>query len=343
MAQAFDVGSLEFSGEPHRLAEEVFYESNYLGVGSFSASNNILAYSVRTQQEIAQLAWVDRQGRQLESIGEIASYGQIALSPDETRLIAEVKSATGEYDLWSLDLSRQGVSSRITFTPTSERDPVWSPDGLDIIFSSSPAGRADLYRLTLGQDKESVLLVESEDMRSVPEDWSTDGRFIIYGVGPLGYSEIRVLPLADGEESFPVVQGAFDMDEPHFSPDGGWIAYESNESGQIEVYVQPFQEPGEKMRISNIGGNQPRWRGDGRELFYLAPDGTMMAVEMNPGTTMQAGIPKPLFQTGIPVQWGFDQYVVTSDGQRFLTVTPVASPESGEITVVTNWTAELDR
>jgi Tol biopolymer transport system component len=250
----------------------------------------------------------------------------------------------GTFDLWLLDLERQGISSRITFTSTSERDPVWSPDGHDIVFSWNPNGLADLYRMTLGQDTEAALLAESEDMRLIPEDWSRDGRFISYYVDVDGRDrELRVLPLADGEEPFAVVQGTFAMDEPHFSPDGGWIAYESRESGETEVYVQPFQKQGEKIRISTGGGSQPRWRGDGEELFYLAADGTMMGVQMSPGTTMQAGIPKALFATSVNFQRGLDQYAVASDGQRFLIITPIASPESGEIKVILNWTAELDQ
>ena len=240
IAQEFDVTRMELSGKPNRVAEGVFY-SAFSGAGAFAASENeILAYfgGGVTEWGIrggAQISWVDRQGRQLESIGNIAAYGQIALSPDETRIVAEVMTEEGTFDLWLLDLERQGISSRITFTSTSERDPVWSPDGHDIAFSWNPIGLADLYRMTLGQDTEAALLAESEDSRLIPEDWSSDGRFITYGEGSGSLRELRVLPLADGEESFPVVQGDFTMDEPHFSPNGEWIAYESGESGRTEV------------------------------------------------------------------------------------------------------------
>jgi Tol biopolymer transport system component len=345
MAQEFDATRMELSGKPNRVAEGVYYNA-FGGAGAFAASENeVLAYfgGGVTEWGIrggSQLAWVDRQGYQLESIGDIAAYAQIALSPDEGRLVAEVMTEEGTFDLWLLDLERQGISSRITFTSTNERDPVWSPDGHEIAFSWNPNGLADLYRMTLGQDTEAVLLAGSEEVRLIPEDWSRDGRFISYHAND---RELRVFPLADGEEPFAVVQGAFAMDEPHFSPDGGWIAYESRESGETEVYVQPFQKEGEKIRISTGGGVQPRWRGDGKELFYLAADGTMMGVQMSPGTTMQAGIPKALFPTSVNYQQGLDQYAVASDGQRFLIVTPMASPESGEITVVLNWTAELEQ
>jgi len=347
MAQEFDATRMELSGTPNRVAEGVRFNA-FSGAGAFAVSENeVLTYFGGGVTEwgirgAAQLAWVDREGHRLESIGDIAGYAQIALSPDERRLVAEVMTEEGTFDLWLLDLERQGISSRITFTSTNERDPVWSPDGHDIAFSWNPNGLADLYRMTLGQDTEPALLAESEDLRLIPEDWSRDGHYISYNVDG-SPAEIRVFPLAEGEESFAVVQGAFSMDEPHFSPDGGWIAYESNESGATEVYVQPFQKQGEKIRISTGGGSQARWRGDGKELFYLAADRRMMGVQMSLGTTMQAGIPKALFQTSVNYAQGLDQYAVASDGQRFLIITPMASPESGEITVVLNWTAELDQ
>ncbi len=138
-----------------------------------------------------------------------------------------------------------------------------------------------------------------------------------------------------------MVESSFNLDEPHFSPDGRWLAYISDETGQFEVYVQPFQGEGEKQRISMGGGGQPRWRGDGRELFYLALDGTMMAVEMNMGDTLEPAAPEILFQTGINTSPTTDQYAVTADGQRFLILTP-AEDQTAAITVVLNWTTEFE-
>jgi hypothetical protein len=176
------------------------------------------------------------------------------------------------------------------------------------------------------------------------EDWSDDGRFIVYQTAGAGSSNgIWALPLSGDREPILLVESPADLDEPQISPDGRWLAFNSEESGQFEVYVQPFQAKGEKLRISTGGGGQPRWRGDGRELFYLALDGTMMAVEMREGDTLRHAIPEPLFPTGITVDPTIDQYAVTSDGQRFLIQSPAQDGAPSSIVVVINWIEELKR
>jgi len=184
----------------------------------------------------------------------------------------------------------------------------------------------------------------ASDQPTYPEDWSTDGRFIVY-VSPIGGRGIWILPLSNDRKPFVFLEDPFMKDEPHFSPDGRWLAYYSNESGQAEVYVQPFPGPGERVRASTDGGSQPRWRKDGSELFYLALDGRLMAVAIKDGSAMELGVPKVLFQTPITaITRSIDQYAVTADGQRFVVLAPVGgdAPQS-PITVALNWTAGLEK
>jgi len=340
MAQPFDAQRLELTGEAVPIAEDVqFNPAN--GSTTFAASENgVLTYRTGSVQDV-QLTWTDRDGRKLGPVGEPGVYRQIALSPDEKRVAVDrIDPQTGGRDLWLLELSR-GIFSRLTSDPAMEMDPVWSPDGSQIVFASSRKGPRDLYRITLSSGQEELLL-ESRD-NSSPEDWSRDGQFIVYEANGTvgGWKGVSLLPLSGDRKPKPILDTSFRKDEMQISPDGRWIAYISDESGRWEVYVQPFQSPGEKLRLSTNGGGQPRWRKDGRELFYLALDGTMMAVPISAGVTISPGIPNSLFQTGITVNPVVDQFAVTGDGQRFLLAVPLefAPP----ISVVLNWTALLKK
>jgi Tol biopolymer transport system component len=336
VAQPFDAERLELTGEAVPVAEDV--QSNYAAVGgltAFAASQNgVLAYRTGGAQNV-QLTWTDRAGRKLGPVGEPGAYRQTALSPDGKRIAVETLSSQGRgRDLWLLDLSR-GISSRLTSDPANEENPVWSPDGSQIAFYSNRKGVPDLYRITLSTGQEEVLLESGE--AKYPEDWSKDGESLAY----LSQQKFWLLPLlGDGKPKL-ILDTAFLKDEPQISPDGRWLAYNSDELGRWEVYVQPLQAPGEKLRLSTNGGAQPRWRKDGRELFYLALDGTMMAVPITAGATLVPGIPKSLFQTGITVNPTIDQFAVTGDGQRFLLVLPLES--APPISVVLNWSAALPK
>ena len=325
-AQKLRVADLELVGEPTHIAQ---LGGNEQLPGFFSVSDNgVLAYTSSQERGRAQLTWFDREGVVLGSIGELDDYLQIALAPDESRVAASIRG-----DLWLLDLKRDGIATRITFNEEFDNGaPQWSPDGRQIVFTSRPT--RDLYRITVGDGSEPSLLLES-DHGLFANDWSSDGRLVSY----LDYRSDRyglwVLPLSGDQEPFPLTESSFLVDEAQFSPDVEWIAYNSDESGQFEVYVQSVRGSAEKVRVSTDGGSQPKWRGDGKELFYFSSDSTMMAVAMDLRAGVEPGIPQPLFNAGIPVIPFADQYRVTSDGQRFLVIVPIESPP---ITVVTNWT-----
>lgn len=233
-------------------------------------------------------------------------------------------------DIWTLELGRD-VFSRFTFDAVPEICPVWSPDGTRLLFSKPPteAGPFALFqKLTIGAGTEQLVLEAPFPEVLIAMDWSRDGRFVLYRSGGLKTGwDIWALPMPSASQPLQVVRTEFDERTGQLSPDVRWIAYESNESGRYEIYMQPFPGMGAKSLVSNGGGSQPRWRSDGRELFYVAPDGQLMAVPVRlPSTGQQFGLgtPTPLFVTRIQstVQGGSSyEYVVAPDGQRFLMAT----------------------
>jgi dipeptidyl aminopeptidase/acylaminoacyl peptidase len=337
-AQALDARQPALVGEPSVVAEGV-------DLGGFSASRTGSLAFVSSRTRTTEPTWFDRDGQRLRTIGEPGVYEQITLSPDGRRAAVQRRDPRLDTtDIWILDLTR-GVLSRFTFDPGSEFDPVWSPDGRRLAFSAEGQGkgRQTIFLRELGGSSAERLLPDPR--RAFPEDWSRDGRFILYGSGVGGDGGLWAVPLSGDRKSFPLVDGPYGSDEPQLSPDGHLLAYGSTESGQWEVYVQEFPGPGPKTRLSAEGGAQPRWRGDGRELFYLALDGTLMSVPFRPGTRSEPDVPRKLFSMPLTVTTtpGWDQYGVTADGQRFLVLAPVGDAAPFSITVVLNWAAGLDR
>jgi len=336
LARPFDANRVDFAGEPSLVAEAVDSRG-------FSASETDALAFTSSGPEIAQPTWFDRRGKLLGTIGEPGPYTQIALSPDGRQAAVErVDPGLETSDIWLLDLAR-GALSRFTFDPGREGDPVWSPDGRRLAFSADEGkGRWAIFQKELGGAAQERVLPQSAG-RAFAEAWSRDGRFLFYGAGIGGSEGLWAVPLLGDRKPFPVVQSPSYNDEPQLSPDGRFLAYISSESGQFEVYAQAFPGPGPKSRISTGGGGLPRWRADSRELFYLAPDGTLMAVDINAGATLEPGNPRKLFSTSLDVLPAFDQYAVTADGQRFLVLVPAGDAASSPITVVLNWTAGLKK
>jgi Tol biopolymer transport system component len=250
----------------------------------------------------------------------------------------------GQGSLWLIDLTR-GNRSRFTFSPATDNFPVWSPDGSRIVFSSNRTGPSILYQKPAGgTGNEEPLLQSGTD--NVPTDWSVDGRFLLYENGhPKTGSDLWVLPLWGEAKPFALLQTPFNEQQGQFSPDGQWVAYSSDKAGQREVYVRSFPDSGFELPISTGGGADPRWRRDGKELFYLAEDRKLMSVQIrNTAHRLEASVPRPLFETR--VRSVIDQrnhYCVTADGQRFLFATPTAESTVAPLTVVLNWAAELRR
>jgi eukaryotic-like serine/threonine-protein kinase len=365
LAQAFDERSLQAQGNPIPVAERV--GSLFLS-GLFSvAPGGVLAYSAGpTTLWLSQLSWFDRQGKKLGNAGQPGnySYADFALSPDGTRLAAakvDPRMGQGTTGIWLLDLLR-GVSTRLTFDLSPDSAPVWSPDGSRVAFSAYRAGGYGIHqKATNGAGKEQELIRPTGDPK-FPDDWSRDGRFLLYTErDPRTHGDLWVLPVAgNGTPSgtaTPFANTEFSEGQGRFSPNAHWIAYASDESGRSEIYIQPFPAPpngGSKTPISRDGGSQPRWRRDGKELFYVSPEGKLMAADVTEEPIFKASVPKTLFQvpvaqighpevndemgTGSLQVLGWD---VAPDGKRLLIDTATKSSES--VTVLLNWTAELKK
>jgi Tol biopolymer transport system component len=288
-----------------------------------------------------QLTWVDRAGNALGTVGEPGPYLNLALSRDERRIAVALSSGSPENrDIWLIDAARHDVLSRLTFDPGVDWLPVWSPDGSRIAFSGARAGSASLRLKVINGGMDEPLLQPGGAIQ--PTDWSADGRFIAFtSAGPSVTSDVWVLPMFGDRKPYAVVQTPFAETSAVFSPDGRWIAY--TEGGASNVVVQRFPADGGKYQVSRTGGSLPIWRADGRELFYLAADGTMMAVPIEATSHFDPGVAQALFQTGVSRASVGRQYAVTKDGKRFLIMRTRQPADPSVLTVVVNWPASVQK
>ncbi len=335
VARAFDPKRLEFTSEAEPVAEHIAAFNN---LGSFSVSSDDTLLFRTGGGAVTQLTWFDRDGKNLGTAGPPGNYGHAVLSPDEKKI-----ALTRDGDVWLMDLVR-GTTTRFTFDAALDQNPVWSPDGLSIVFTSNrEGGSATLYqKVSSGAGKDESIL--KTPFQKVPFGWSLDGRFITYHEnGPTTAQDLYVLPMTGDRKPILYLQTEFSEYENVLSPDSLWMAYASNESGRYEVYVQPFPASGGKWQISTAGGVQPQWRRDGKELFYVALDGTLMAADVKPGSTFEPGVPHPLFKMNTQVLTARNSYSPTADGRRFLVNSFVDTATSSAISVVVNWAADLKK
>ncbi len=344
LAQSFDPDSLEVRGDPLSVAEDVSYWRGGRDWGWFAASlAEVLAYRAGGGVSRVQLAWFDREGESLGTLGEAGPYRQIALSPDGRQVAVEISDADGQYDLWTIDVGR-GVASRLTSGSGDDRDPVWGPDSRELVFRSDREGGQGLYRKGLqGEPASRISARPGEDARArlAPESWSSDGATLLCNA--VGRRRaVWALSLDGAGEAEQVLEMAFQLSDPHLSPDDRWLAYASEESGRWEVYAQPFRGAGERVRISVNGGGQPQWRGDGKELFYLSAEGQLMAVDVQKSERgLDVGLPHALFDAG-PFNAFHATYAVSGDGRRFLVKTYPDGIVREKLHVVTNWTSLIE-
>ena len=340
-ARTYDATEAIVGGAPTTIAERLAYDPPQRSGPAFSVgAGGVVAF--RSASPDSSLRWVDRQGRILNTFPERADFHHPWFSPDENQVAVEkTDPATGRHSIWVLDPSR-GTSSRLLLEPTGAHGPVWSPDGTRIAFGSSRAGSVDLYDIAADGSGGERLLLDSTAGAVRVTDWSLDGRFILYDTDRRGQIDLRILPISPKSDAQPYLDTAANERHGQFSPDVHWIAYSSNESGASEVYVRKFPDTGGKWQVSTRGGAQPRWRRDGRELFYLAPDGKLMAAAVNAGSAgLSIDPPRDLFDTGIRASFveRRNQFLVTRDGQRFLVNISAEDEGSAPITVVMHWNA----
>jgi len=346
LAQPFDTSRLEFTGEAFKLLDKLWRDPGGT-YRTFSISDNgVLVFHPSLNRIRNQYRWVDRRGQQIKSLDVPAGMLQFWLSPDEKRFVVDRSDPqTSTYDLWLYDILG-GNSERFTLDPAADYSPVWSPGGDSIVWASNrDGGIPNLYHKSANLTGEETLLLKS-DYGKNPTDWSRDGRFIIYNQGdPKAKLDVWVLPMTGSgvTKPFAVAQTADNEAGGALSPDGRWLAYASDETGRFEVYVQNFPGGGGKRQVSNGGGNTPRWRWYGRELFYYAGDGKLMAVQVKSGESFEVGATVSLFEFRAGTLLSTTPYAVTRDGQRFLINERVDLEPNAPLTVVTNWTAELKK
>ena len=305
LAQPFETGTLKLSGTPAPIAT---------GVGSVAAANAGLWSVARNGtllyreggRGLPRLVWRDLAGKVIGDPGTPNSYVHPAVSPDGGRAAFQLTDAQGNQDIWVRDLTR-GNDTRLTFDPRFDSFPVWSPDGKNIIFAGDRGGKMDLYEKSADGGGEERLLYKS-DQEKTPTSWSRDGRFLLFNsADPKTSSDIWILPL-DTLKPFVYLKTEFNESFAQFSPDGRWIAYEANPSGNFQIYVRPFTREqaehgagaasavsGPQWMVSTTGGYYPRWGGDGKRLFYMVQGGDFMAADVQAGTSFQSGAPRRLF------------------------------------------------
>ncbi|MBM3754780.1 MAG: hypothetical protein FJW38_12475, partial [Acidobacteria bacterium] len=353
IGQAFDASRLELTGQPFAVAE---------GIGPSSAGelavdvaeNGTIVYSGNIENK-GRLTWFDRSGKQTETPLPEVDNIDFRFSPDHSKLAASVLDAkTANIDIWITDLEKRSTS-RFTSHAALDASPVWSPDGNRIIFRSNRGGRIELFQksVTGGNSEETVVVSTAQQRGSgfnavnlMATDWSPDGRFLIASaMTPEAVYGPALVPLSDRGELSSMKGAGKNLDYLHlnFSPDGRYLAYATQETGKLEVYVQTFPSADRKWKVSTTGGAEPRWRADGRELYYLAEDRKLMVVYVGAGPSF--GTPVALFQTRVPLAADVyrTNYAPSRDGQRFLVNSRAGEPFPHPITVVLNWTTGLKR
>jgi Tol biopolymer transport system component len=299
----------------------------------------MLVYPPQTNS-LTALRWRDRAGQLLGSLGAPGEYYTPRISPDG-RQVAFARRDSNNSDIWVANLTGN-VFTRLTFDPAIDENPIWSPDGATLTFSNDAAGRANLYRKA-ASGAGTIERLTTHIAEQEPLDWSRDGRFLVY-TQITAPTEVMIQAASGGEPVSFLGQHAHGAVHFQFNPGAPrWIAYDFDDSGRREIYVQAF-EPGKpaspaRWQISDAGGQMPRWRGDGKEIFYLSLGGKMMAVRVSgDGAAFQSSAPQILFDATAPQlrtpNWEYD---VSLDGQRFLMIEPLVDPEHQPLTIVGNW------
>jgi len=344
VAQEFDTRTYALKGDARVMRNEIQFLVQ-INQGIFDAASNgtLIAQTGKGGAE-SQLTWIDRTGKKLETVGGIGSFANPNLSPDEKRVAYDRANPDGrEIGVWIQDI-KSDAAARLTLDTSLNQIPVWSADGKKITFTSNRELFNRMFEKNAdgsGGEEEVARREENKVRQAVAWDWSRDGRYLLVR------SENDLWYYTSGDRQLrPYVQGKYSVRNAQFSPDGKYVAYASNETGGWEVYVTPFPVAGSKWQVSHGGGEEPRWKRDGKELFYLSPDGALMSVKVNLGTSFEATTPAALFQSRrrqkISSQDVFT-YAVSNDGERFLFNTIVDRRQATPLWIMMNWTAQMGK
>ena len=346
MAQAFDPKRLELKGDPVLVAQKVGFNGAVAHPLFTVSQTGILVYQSGNLDSGWNLLWLGRDGKPVAPSPQPDRYIVPSLSPDEKRMAVGIFTGSqGVGDLWIYDLAR-GTNTRVTFGPGSNSSPVWSPDGRTIYYASASKGIPHISaKAADGSGSERVIL-ETPGIAESPLSMSSDGRYIAYwrkDIAKDAGSHIWVLPLFGGGKPFPIEQDTWAEKDAQISPDGKWMAYVSNESGRSQVYITPFPAGGAKWEVSKDGGISPKWRGDGKELFYLDNSDSIIALDLTvSGSAINLGVPHVLFQA-IGIQRDYGPFDVTADGKKFLINSGNVAQGGEPLTLVQNWQAAIKK
>ena len=341
LAQPFDAGSAQTTGDAVPVAEPVFYDALNIQANFGASQNGVLAYVANGGVSNVQLTWMDRSGKTTGTVGTPGDIQWPAISPDGKTVAFDRRDPqNGLIHIWLHDLAR-GTDSRFGADAES---PVWSPDGARLAFRAIRPGFGNLFQRSFLSTAVDEPFDNRKALNGRPEDWSRDGRYIVENViAPLSGRDIWLAPLFGDKKPVPYLSSESNEGHAKVSPDSRFLAYQSNETGRNEVYVQTFPMPGAKVQISSAGGIEPIWSRDGKELFFIADDRKMMAVQVRTNSTkFEAGLPAPLFDSHFDTLNPFGWYDVARDG-RFLIPTVVEQSAAAPMTVVVNWTAGLKK
>jgi Tol biopolymer transport system component len=338
-AQRMDWKAARKIGEPLMLARNVAASPAYLGTSEFTASQNgTLIYGTAAGSSFDQFTWYSRDGSVTGGLQPVIDFQQFTLSPDAKHLALNSfhQHATGS--LWLIDLE-SNTTTPLTTDPHAQSDPVWSPDSRYVAFNLLPNGGSDppflVQKIEIGSQQSQPMYGDNE--RHWVEDWSSDGSYLLTH----DTKTFSIIPVGNNGKPKALYSTSFLKDEFHLSPDGQLIAYGENRTGTWEVFVASFPSFQGIKQVSQAGGVQPRWRGDGRELFFLDPQGKVMSATVEHGTPVKIGIPRKLFDTPLVPDPTINQYAVTGDGQKFLVLEPRKGPVES-YSVILNWPATVE-
>jgi len=338
LAQAFDLDQMELRGDPFPLAENVTAATSV----SVSAAGPIAYRTAAADSGQRQLVWVDRSGRETDKVIYPNGAGLGGSLSHDGRRVAVYQFANANMDIWSYDIRRRSWD-RITFDAGDDIYPLWSPDDARMVSGSvRSTSVVDLYVRLLADPSASEQRLYSSSQPKFPTDWSADGRFVIYdSLDPKRGFDVWALPMDGERKPFEVVQTEFNEGLAQFSPDTTWIAYQSDKTGRFEIYLRPFRGPGDDVRVSVDGGTQVRWNANGKELFYLAAGNRLTAVTLQFSANNKAvepGAPVALFVAEVGGFAGYtQQYMVSVDGQSFVTQSVVGDASASPISLILNW------
>jgi len=341
VAQKFDARGYVLNGEVRTISDEVQYLPQIdLALFGVAGKGTLVAQTGKGASK-SQLKWFDRSGKEVGAVGPSGLFANPTLSPDGRRVAFDQPNPDGRNeDIWIREISTDSVM-RFTFGPGLNQVPIWRPDGNRVVFASNQGLEFKLYQKNADGSGVPQQIGNLGGLQQGFWDWSRDGKYLLVWK----YGELWYTPSSSWQPK-PLLQASWIVRNAQFSPDGRWVAYSTNESGNWEVYVAPFPNTNGKWQVSRGGGEEPRWRRDGKELFYLSSDGKMMAVAAKTDGNFEAASPVTLFQThlGQPIS-SFDlvSYDVTADGQKFLINTKVDEPNAAPLSLILNWTSEMER